>query len=104
VCGSDVTVSTATFNDMVALMVNPLQEITDGFSVDENNVLHWSSPALQGLEAMVKLGLKEADWALKPVDGQAGKYELWASLGCPAKTDHAFHNDMIIGSVKVVPV
>jgi hypothetical protein len=89
---------------MVALMVNPLQEITEGFSVDENNVLHWSGPGVTGLESMVKLGLKEADWALKPVEGQTEKWELWASLGCPSKTDHAFHNDMVLGSVKVVPV
>lgn len=84
-------------------MTNPLQEITNGFSVDEENVLHWSSPALVVLEAMVKLGLKEADWALKLKEGGGG-YELWASLGCPAKTEHFFHNDMILGRVGVVSV
>lgn len=83
-------------------MNNPLQEITDGFSVDGGNVLHWSSKALLGLEAMQKVGLREAEWGLKPREG--GGFEMWISLGCPAFTEHSFHGDLVLGKVGVVYV
>jgi hypothetical protein len=78
----------------------------DGFSVDENNALHWSSPALLGLEGMEKTGQKEAMWALKPKDAGIPGYELWAQLACPnlVSQDHSFHSMMTIGTVKVVLV
>jgi hypothetical protein len=104
ICGKDI-IGANRMSDMVALKKNNGQDITTGFSVDENNVLHWANnPKFSRTKEIRENQGDQARWALYP--SKDGRYQLYAQLGCPNQVGdiHAFHEMMTIGTVKVIPL
>jgi len=109
-----------TMMDMGAIVaVGPNEGISDGFSIDENNVLHLKSPKFSELPEKKAIEEKqggEAQFALfdiatagpllqaKAGSGSANAVRLYTQLGCPAGTHMGMHGELIVGKSKVVPL
>jgi len=90
--------------------------ITDGWSIDANNVLHFKSSKFaqlpekkaiqekQGGEAGFGLFDMETAGALAALLGPVSGIRLYTQLGCPAGTHGGLHGELVVGSNKVVPL
>ncbi|KAF2398401.1 hypothetical protein EJ06DRAFT_558239 [Trichodelitschia bisporula] len=96
--------------DMAPLApVSGAAAMTDGFSVDANNVLHWKSVKFPSLPQVGKLIVEkqggEAQWGLfKSTMLTRGAVKLYSQLGCPGGTHSGLHDELVVGSIKVVPL
>jgi hypothetical protein len=99
--------------DMTPIAVaSSASSITDQWSIDENNGLHWKSAKFASLPNVGSIIMKS-----KAEGGQGGE-ALWglmkfafsptpmvfAQLGCPGGTHSGLHAEVVVGSGKVVPL
>jgi hypothetical protein len=99
--------------------VKPDEGISDGFSIDENLVLHLKSSKFSQLPEKQAIADKqggEGQFALLDIStagaliqDQAGEasahsIKLFTQLGCPAGTHEGLHGELIVGKSKVVPL
>jgi len=79
----------------------------DGFSVGADNSLHWKSekfPKLTSYANVQKDQNGEAAWGLfKSGRLTGGNIRLYSQLGCPGGTHGGFHDELVVGTGKVVP-
>jgi hypothetical protein len=90
--------------------------ISDGWSIDEKNVLHFKSPQFaslpekkaidekQGGEAQFGLFDMSEAGPLAAIAGASDAVRLYTQLGCPAGTHEGLHGELVIGSNKIVPL
>jgi len=90
--------------------------ISDGWSIDSSNVLHFKSAKFaqlpekkaidekQGGEA--RFGLFDLTTAgpLAALSGGSTATKLYTQLGCPAGTHNGLHGELVVGTNKVVPL
>lgn len=94
-CGAGPIVS-GTVGDMAMMNGKDVlfgSRVTEGFSVDDKDMLHWHSDKFM-LSSKIN---NEASFALKKAKNPSG-YVIYAQLGC----EHSFHTDsMTDGTAKV---
>jgi hypothetical protein len=82
--------------------------MTDGFSVGADNSLHWKSEKFSKLVSYKMIQEQqggEAAWGLfKSGLLTGGNIKVYAQLGCPGGTHGGFHDEVVVGTGKVVPV
>ncbi|KAK3049987.1 hypothetical protein LTS18_012648 [Coniosporium uncinatum] len=94
--------------DMAAIgAVSGARAITDGFSVKDNQ-LHWASSKFAtlpqvGATIMNEQG-GEAKWGLWKSGATRGQVKLYSMLGCPGGSHDGLHEEVIIGTNKIVPL